>query len=57
MEISVGEEAGYLYSQGREQYWSQTMTVITAIESIAVEIKAVETTSVNQAPLTHCEHI
>lgn len=33
------------------------MTVITAIENIAVAIKAVETTSVNQAPLTHCEHI
>lgn len=34
------------------------MTVMTAIESIVVEIKMpIETISVNQAPLTHCEHV
>lgn len=34
------------------------MTLMTAIEMIAVEIKAIETISgVYQAPLTHCEHL
>ena len=33
------------------------MTLIMAIENMTLEIKAVESISAKQAPLTHCEHV